>query len=284
MNDDTGQSGSSGPPSESGGPLEAEELPRNREGSRDKSADLSANATHAYARATNLIREALHAEGVYFVDASSATANVRLADANSGPSLGRSESTGSESATNSERHPSVSSETDLSDRADTGDRPCRLNGFSSRKRSTLKGTSSDYRFNFPEHSLTSLIRRYPRGQIFNYEDSGDLIASSGDDGVSSGSSRTEPLPRPRKRRRDRDAENLGRVMPGARSIAFFPVWDSSSERYRTCLFVWSMSPLRYFDPSEDITYLAAFSHSLLAELGRMETMASDKAKSTLYVY
>lgn len=38
--------------------------------------------------------------------------------------------------------------------------------------------------------------------------------------------------------------------------------------------------MRFFDPVEDITYLTSFAHSVIAELFRLETLASDTAKST----
>lgn len=38
--------------------------------------------------------------------------------------------------------------------------------------------------------------------------------------------------------------------------------------------------MRFFDPVEDITYLTSFAHSIVAELSRLETLASDTAKST----
>ncbi|KAI7272035.1 hypothetical protein KC343_g4375 [Hortaea werneckii] len=251
---------------------------------RDKknTPTLSAtNPTHAYGRASNLLREALHAEGVYFVDANMATPTPRRPRIKgSDPQSEQSEGTSTTSA--SERHPGSTSDTDASDK-DSNDRLCDLNGFSSRKRSTIKGTESEYLLNLPVKRLESLIRRFPHGHIFNYEASGEVLSSSGDETGSVGSSEnTDPSPVPdsRTNRKDRDAQKLGQIMPGARTIAFFPVWDNGSERYRTCLFVWSMTPLRYFDPAEDMTYLTAFSHSLLAELGRIEAMAADRAKST----
>lgn len=46
------------------------------------------------------------------------------------------------------------------------------------------------------------------------------------------------------------------------------------------MFVWCTAPLRYFDQTEDITYLASWSHSIIAELGRLQALASDKAKGS----
>lgn len=69
-------------------------------------------------------------------------------------------------------------------------------------------------------------------------------------------------------------------MVGARTIAFYPIWDDASELYSSALFVWSITPLRYFDPSVEMNYLAAFGHSLTAELARLNALASEKAKGS----
>lgn len=44
--------------------------------------------------------------------------------------------------------------------------------------------------------------------------------------------------------------------------------------------MWSTNPTRFFDSIEDITYLTTFAHSLVAELSRLETLASDRTKAT----
>ena len=69
-------------------------------------------------------------------------------------------------------------------------------------------------------------------------------------------------------------------MVGARTIAFYPIWDDTSELFSSALFIWSTTPLRYFDPSVEMNYLAAFGHSLTAELARLNALASEKAKGS----
>lgn len=69
-------------------------------------------------------------------------------------------------------------------------------------------------------------------------------------------------------------------MVGARTIAFYPIWDDASELFSSALFVWSNTPLRYFDQSVEMNYLAAFGHSLTAELSRLNSLASEKAKGS----
>lgn len=54
----------------------------------------------------------------------------------------------------------------------------------------------------------------------------------------------------------------------------------SGERWRTCIFAWVDSPIRLFDENKELTYLAAFAHSVQAKLANMETMASDIAKGS----
>ena len=71
---------------------------------------------------------------------------------------------------------------------------------------------------------------------------------------------------------------LSEVVGDARSIAFYPIWDSSEKKYRSCLFAWTLHANRFFEAREDMTYLSAFGHSLRAEISRIETLASDVAK------
>ncbi|KAK4546286.1 hypothetical protein LTR36_001963 [Oleoguttula mirabilis] len=246
--------------------------------------DLARASDYAYARASNLIREAVGAEGVVFVDANAASTNAKQSRRRARNDTSEvSETTNSASTGQSELSHNSTSEGDVSDTAGRGQRPCKLNGFSTRNRSTLNGSqTSAHHFNLSDADLAALIRRYPRGKIFNFEESGDLYSSSGEDTKSAGSATSTEGGQTRRphRRQSQDAKQLGKVMIGARTIAFFPIWDDALERWRTCLFVWSNTPLRFFDPVEDITYMSAFSHSLVAELARLETQASDMAKGT----
>ncbi|KAK5131992.1 hypothetical protein LTR08_000412 [Meristemomyces frigidus] len=234
--------------------------------------DLGNASEQAYARASNLIREAVSAEGVVFVDASVASTDAKR--------FNRRDGTYSSHASANEAIRSSTSDTEQSDNGGREQTMCNINGFSTTQKSTLHGSRSQH-FSLSDSNLATLIGRYPHGKIFNFEDNGELYSSSGDEYTSAGTGESESgLERKPAKRQSHDAKQLGRVMVGARSIAFYPIWDDATERWRTCLFVWTTAPLRFFDPTEDITYLSAFSHSLVAELGRLETMASDLAKGT----
>lgn len=223
----------------------------------------------------------MHVEGVVFVDAKAASAALALKRSrkNRGsPDAEHCSSTAqSDGTTNSPSDGTASDDLKPSD-------PCSIAGFSTRTRSTLAGSTSSSQFQLTEEELRGLIKRYPRGKVFNFAEGGGIHSSSGEEPAPGSSGENEDQPKDarfhRKSRASKDAARLGEVMMGAQSIAFFPVLDDASEDYRSAVFVWTTTPLRYFDTIEDITYVSAFAHSMTAEISRLQTLASDKAKAT----
>ncbi|KAG9526449.1 hypothetical protein KCU93_g5582, partial [Aureobasidium melanogenum] len=236
--------------------------------------DLDREINTAFARSSNLMREAISAEGVAFIDAdfhrskeSTKNQGVSSTDPESDTATG---SSGSEAT-------SHNAETPLAP-----DAQCALLGFSTKVRSTIRGFDPSARHSsLPKTFIRSLIRRYPMGKVFNFHDGKALSSSSGtdfSDDVSEDSKRSRS--RKRRSREFVDAMTLGEVFSGPRSIAFLPLWDSRRERWRSAVFVWNAAPNRYLDKAEDITYLAAFSNNLMAELSRLDAIAADQAKAT----
>lgn len=132
--------------------------------------DLARATDHAYARASNLIREAISAEGVVFVDANVASTVVKQSRRRAGnrPSEFSDSTTSQSTGANgsSDLAHTSASEGDTSDTVGRNQRICRLNGFSTRNKSTLKGSRpSDHSFNLSDANLASLIRRYPHGKV-----------------------------------------------------------------------------------------------------------------------
>ncbi|KAK0305185.1 hypothetical protein LTR01_007044 [Friedmanniomyces endolithicus] len=245
--------------------------------------DLARHVESTYARASNLMCEAMSAEGVIFVDAKAASATLKSSHASE--SRPTSSATGQNSATQSDGVTNSQSDDNASDHPPTA-KLCKIIGFSTRSHSTLAGShpSTSRRLPLTETELRAVIKRYPLGKIFNITDSGGVYSSSGEDVTAAsdedGDSQRSSTSSLRKSRVSRDAARLGKVMSGAKTIAFLPIWDEGSENFSSCVFVWSTTAQRFFDSTEDITYIAAFSHSLTAELTRLETTASDKAKGT----
>lgn len=235
--------------------------------------DLGREINTAFARSSNLMREAISAEGVAFIDA-----DFHRSKESTKNQVASSTDPDSDTATGSSGSEAISPLLETAPEAQ-----CALLGFSTKVRSTVRGFDPSARHSsLPKTFVRSLIRRYPMGKVFNFHDGKALSSSSGTDLSSDDVSEDSKKSRSRKRRNREfvDAMTLSEVFSGPRSIAFLPLWDSRRERWRSAVFVWNAAPNRYLDRAEDITYLAAFSNNLMAELSRLDAIAADQAKAT----
>lgn len=258
--------------------------------------DLGREIDTAFARSSNLMREALNAEGVAFVDADFHRSKKSTQNLESSSTDPESDSAAllSDPEANLPSPPNQNT-------SEGPESQCALLGFSTKVKSTLRGfAASPKHSSLPKAFIRSLIRRYPLGKVFNYHDGKALSSSSGTDVESDDLSEDTKDKRSRKRRGREfvDAMTLSGVFSGPRSVAFLPLWDVSNdpylvpsganpsnlqsrrERWRSAVFVWNNSPNRFLDKAEDVTYLAAFSNSLMAELSRLDAVAADQAKAT----
>jgi signal transduction histidine kinase len=260
---------------------------------------LSADVKAVFGRAANLIRESIGVEGVIYYDASIG-------------SFGGS----AEKAVMDEKGPGAfhvdkavtSSEDDLARKsADEADMPdnghaspqateptekyCNVLGFSTRRRSSLRGHPvMPERQRFPEVVLRKLLKRYPHGKVFNFDEDGSFSSSESDHIPTVNVKDAQPTPdsekhisaeRSRRNRISREAEAAAilKALPGARSVFFYPLWDQNRERWFAGSLVWSTLPTRTLCPIEDITYLAAFGNSTMAEIARLSAQVLSKMKT-----
>jgi len=120
----------------------------------------------------------------------------------------------------------------------------------------------------PQELLQQISARYSKGQIFNFDELG-LVAADHDEGSSNATpSRSTP---------ETDAALLSATFPGAHSIIFFPLPGAGDRWYAGC-FGWTFDARRALQ-TEEITYFAAFSNSIMSEIFRLEAVAMDRAKS-----
>lgn len=269
--------------------------------------DLPKEIEAVFARASNLMRESLNAEGVLFVDTDFPRSDrqrrgrYKKGDARTAARtdahLSDNETSASSSPpTENEYEPETGSTTPMSASSDPLNNassssnnnvagPCNLLGFSTKIKSSLRGfRPSQKQSNVPRKLMNRLLRRYPHGKIFNYHNGKSLSSSSA--GEASGSA-TEMNPGPPavstariKSKEAQDAHALAEYVSEPRSIAFLPLWDDRRDRWRAGVLVWNVAPNRFLDLEEDVTYLAAFGNSLMSELARLEVVAADQAKST----
>jgi hypothetical protein len=207
----------------------------------------------AFARAANMIVDATEAEGVAFFDAKISTFGGLVDD------------------------------DFFSEQLPEPDKPCALLGAAIRRADREAETASHADCSMSESVLRHLLRAYPHGQIFNLDDDANSPA------VNSPSANGEfemtdgfPFTTSRKSESTRsvDDENyLRSVFPKARSLVLFPLWDPHRDRWFASAFIWSSDPMRVFTSGQELSYLAAFSNSVMAEIARLDMKLADAAKA-----
>jgi len=174
------------------------------------------------------------------------------------------------------------------DTDNTTERCCEVLGFSTRRRSSLRGhPTSQLHRSFPESLLRRLLKRYPQGKVFYFDEDGHMMTDSDPNASSSGletsiDSKSRPVTLKARRKaysREAEAKAIIKVFPGARSVLWFPLWDVNSDRWSVASLIWSTSPARALDPAEDSTYLAAFGNSIMAEVAKISAQVLAKMKT-----
>ncbi|KAK7756180.1 hypothetical protein SLS62_001773 [Diatrype stigma] len=274
-------------------PPPAEDISSDPSGSgttRDPNEDhFLTQVQQVFSKAANIVRESLEVEGVLFLDASV----LPFASLKPGVTRKRANSIASNA--------SSSDDEDISQSPDTPEGICNILGFSTTYSSSIDNSPGNkYRVNVPERLLRTLLRRYKSGEIFNFEQDGSL-----DPGDSDESGEDLPFLQTSVQRtfKDYPAEktpnegqagsrgqnyqhfraNAGRsiirIIPGARSVAIVPLWDSQKERWFASGIIWTKSPSRSFTRAGEMSYLRAFGTSIMAEVSRINTLISEKAKT-----
>lgn len=207
----------------------------------------------AFGRAANMIVDATEAEGAAFYDAKISTFGGLVDD------------------------------DFFSEQMPEPDKPCALLGAALRRADREAKTPSHADCSMSESVLRHLLRAYPHGQIFNLDDDANSPAvnspsANGEDEMADGF----PFTASRKSESTRsvDDENyLRSVFPKARSLVLFPLWDPHRDRWFATAFIWSSDPMRVFTSGQELSYLAAFSNSVMAEIARLDMKLADAAKA-----
>ncbi|TDZ21611.1 Hybrid signal transduction protein dokA [Colletotrichum orbiculare MAFF 240422] len=232
-----------------------------------------------FTRAASVIHKSLEVDGALFLDASIGSYGGLV----SGPRRA------SEVADN---HFS-SSEDSLSERPeDSNERWCKCFGRSSNMDGATGGIDSSQfsRSTLRERFLKKLLRRYPNGKVFNFDETGNwyLTESDNDDADITPTEESEQTAaRPETKAaysyftRRNEAKTVGDMFPGARTVAVAPLWDPARERCFAGGFVWSKSASRILTPEADLPYLRAFGMVTMAEIARLDAIIADKAKTDI---
>ncbi|KAJ5557102.1 hypothetical protein N7494_001017 [Penicillium frequentans] len=138
----------------------------------------------------------------------------------------------------------------------------------------------------PGAFVNHLIDRYPRGKIFHIENDGSIALSyqglskvtsqaytGNENEVKPGSPKEEEY-----RQETMEIKYFHKILPDARCLAIYPVWDFHRSRWFTMSLAWTNDPGRVLSEPKDLTYMAAFSNTVMAEVSRMDIEAADRAK------
>ncbi|QSZ34751.1 hypothetical protein DSL72_007609 [Monilinia vaccinii-corymbosi] len=133
-------------------------------------------------------------------------------------------------------------------------------------------------------TLQSLIGSYPKGNIWYIDNNGYFSSlEQVNDRKHASSNGTKLRPRTSgsfdATKREAEANMLAKVFHKARQIIFLPLWDSAGERWYSASFVWSQSPVPVFTVNNEISYLSAFTSSVMVEISRLDALISNKMKS-----
>lgn len=174
---------------------------------------------------------------------------------------------------------------------DDNDVECPILGasISVASRNTVVGQSI-YNMKMTDKLLSSLLKRFPTGKLFVYDDNGTPQYCSSSNESESGAtpaSLTEGMKSQRARYgsslhfENTLAEALSKYFPGARSVAFVPIRDDTKERWFAGGFAYTTDPTRVFTMAVELGYLRALSTLIMAELHRIEVTLAHKAKADI---
>jgi signal transduction histidine kinase len=133
--------------------------------------------------------------------------------------------------------------------------------------------------------INHLIDQYPHGKIFHIEPDGSISLSyeGALDELNYSDKGTRDLPTNdmdeiKIEQETMDIKQLMKVLPNARCIAIYPIYDFQRGRYFTVSIVWTNDPGRVLSEPKDLTYIAAFSNTVMAEVSRLDLEATVRAK------
>lgn len=252
-----------------------------------------------FSKAANLIRESIEVEGCLFLDASIRSFGSLGSPMTSDDNDERSPY----SIASGDRSSSGTSSSDESKDSSSGQQvwpPCQVLSFSTSEKSSIDGeANSTLHATVAEKFLATLLRRYPRGKIFFFGANGELQSSDSSEEDQTGTpnrnvttpgegARTslgtdQNVPRKKSRRnpwaRQKEGQIIMKIFPGARSVAFVPVWDPRRNRWFAGGFIYTNAPTRVFLTESELSYLRAFGMLAMAETAKHEIVLDEKAKS-----
>ncbi|KAJ9605284.1 hypothetical protein H2200_009941 [Cladophialophora chaetospira] len=128
----------------------------------------------------------------------------------------------------------------------------------------------------------TLIREYPSGHIFNFDDRGRIPESAQTMKPAFTSNMPLDLLGTSVGAQNEDHPEvdvaLRRALPGVTSVIFIPLWNAHKGSWFSSLLAWTNDARRVL-LQEDLSYCSAFGNSIMAEVTRVALVLTDQAKS-----
>ena len=266
-----------------------------------RDALVASNVRTTFSRATQLLRDAMGVDGAVFLDAAISHYGGLVPEDDS--ESGSDESSGEHVSGDETRSRSNRSTAGKLSPAIPGDRACNVIASSHAAQdmfhSRAQVQASVSTLHVTEQFLQSLLKRFPRGKIWNFGKEG--TTSSDDDSESFAASRrlwddrstsrrtisgseadsNASGTKRRRRKADRidDGKQIQLLFPGVRSLALIGVWDQTRGRWFAGCAVWTYSAFRSFSAEPEMSFMSAYCDVIMAEVQRLEALNSDTAKS-----
>ncbi|KAL2067557.1 hypothetical protein VTL71DRAFT_1982 [Oculimacula yallundae] len=121
-----------------------------------------------------------------------------------------------------------------------------------------------------QSTLRSLLRSFREGCVFAYDRGGIFLQTA--EWKQRSSSKKINL-----KQSQALAVELLKFCPDAKSIMFFPLWDTHYDQWFAGTLAWTTNYTRVIRPA-DVNYLAAFSSCVMSEKSRLDVRAADREK------
>ncbi|KAJ5351557.1 hypothetical protein N7452_000531 [Penicillium brevicompactum] len=251
--------------------------------------DYAAKVKETFSRASNLIRESLEVEAVVFFNANFGSKEALVNDTKSDPetssSLESCSSGDDDFKSRGTKHQGPWDPAVAEHSGKSALNPCEILGFSTSSASSVNDqVTGDNKIALSESFLAALLRRYPRGKIFNYGTDGAVFSGDSSEGVLKKFFRRtggKKYKKTRKSRMRQDAQTLLQLAPESRSIVFTPLWDSHKGRWYAGSLTWTRAAHRVFTHDDELVFLLSFGNSVMADVHRLGAHFADRAKSDL---
>ncbi|PYH92924.1 hypothetical protein BO71DRAFT_11876 [Aspergillus ellipticus CBS 707.79] len=241
-----------------------------------------------FSRAANIIRESMQVEAAVFFDANFGSQQSLAGNLKFDPESSSMESCSSSDEGAKTRKVVTRQEVSAEAQAENSGKltvdPCKVLGFATSGYASVSNQYlGDNKVALSETFLEGLLRRYPRGKIFNFGEDGSMSSDDTSDGIFKSIQRSggKKYKKTHKAILRQDAATLLQIAPNARSIAFSPLWDSHKERWYSGSLSWTSSPHRIFTTNDELAFLFAIGNCVMAEVHRLGALFAERAKADL---